>query len=90
MLEIEMTKRISIEKDGVSSFVYFKDSSKMNEISDEQITLIITSPPYFNLKDYSVLKAQNGQLSASQKNILKLIVNTLICCLQYLRNVIGY
>jgi len=30
------------------------DSRKMNEISDQSIHLIITSPPYWQLKDYGV------------------------------------
>jgi site-specific DNA-methyltransferase (cytosine-N4-specific) len=33
--------------------VYFKSSKEMDEISDNSIDLIITSPPYFNIKDYS-------------------------------------
>lgn len=33
--------------------VYFKSSTKMSEIYDESIDLIVTSPPYFNIKDYS-------------------------------------
>jgi site-specific DNA-methyltransferase (cytosine-N4-specific) len=33
--------------------VFYKDSEKMNEIPNESIDLIVTSPPYFNLKDYS-------------------------------------
>lgn len=53
--------------------VFYKDSSKMSEIPDESIHLIVTSPPYFNIKDYSLdgkqaqshskkLKAQLGDL----------------------------
>jgi len=33
--------------------VYYKSSSDMKEIYDNSISLIITSPPYFNIKDYS-------------------------------------
>lgn len=33
--------------------VFFKDSRKMRELPDESVQLIITSPPYFNIKDYS-------------------------------------
>jgi DNA modification methylase len=33
--------------------VFFKSSVNMSEISDNSIDLIITSPPYFNVKDYS-------------------------------------
>lgn len=32
--------------------VYFKTSAKMTEIPDDSIDVIITSPPYFNIKDY--------------------------------------
>lgn len=33
--------------------VYYKSSKKMKEVADESVDLIITSPPYFNIKDYS-------------------------------------
>jgi DNA modification methylase len=32
--------------------VYFKDSRKMREVEDEEVHLIITSPPYWSIKDY--------------------------------------
>ena len=32
--------------------VYFKSSAKMKEIPDNSIDVVITSPPYFNVKDY--------------------------------------
>lgn len=32
--------------------IYFKDSRKMKEIPDESVHLVITSPPYWNIKDY--------------------------------------
>jgi DNA modification methylase len=32
--------------------VYFKSSADMSEIPDESVNLIITSPPYWTLKDY--------------------------------------
>lgn len=60
-----MLKKILLEKDNLSSLIYFKDSQNMEEIKDEQIMLILTSPPYFNLKDYSSIEAQNGQLPHS-------------------------
>lgn len=33
--------------------VFFKSSTNMVELPDESVNLIITSPPYFNIKDYS-------------------------------------
>lgn len=33
--------------------VFFKSSENMVELPDESINLVITSPPYFNIKDYS-------------------------------------
>ncbi len=33
--------------------VFYKDARNMAEIPDNSIDLIITSPPYFNIKDYS-------------------------------------
>lgn len=36
--------------------IYFKNSKKMNDVKSGSVDLIITSPPYFNIKDY----AKNG------------------------------
>jgi len=33
--------------------VYYKDSRNMEEVNDHSVHLVITSPPYFNTKDYS-------------------------------------
>ena len=33
--------------------IHYKSSTNMNEIDNNSIKLIITSPPYFNIKDYS-------------------------------------
>jgi len=41
--------------------VYFKDSRKMSEIEADSITLILTSPPYWNIKDYLANVFQEGQ-----------------------------
>lgn len=41
--------------------VFFKDSSDMSEVPDNSVQLIVTSPPYFNIKDYS----KNGYQNAS-------------------------
>lgn len=34
--------------------VYFKDARNMVELPDNSVHLIVTSPPYFNIKDYSL------------------------------------
>lgn len=34
--------------------VFFKDARKMKELPDNSVHLIVTSPPYFNVKDYSM------------------------------------
>ena len=33
--------------------VYYKNSQDMREVQDRTVDLIVTSPPYFNIKDYS-------------------------------------
>lgn len=40
-----------------TNVVYFKSSTNMEEVEDNSVHLIVTSPPYFNVKDYS----QNGE-----------------------------
>ena len=44
--------------------VYYHSAEDMREIPDNSINLIVTSPPYFNIKDYSKNGAQNHQHSA--------------------------
>ena len=34
--------------------VFYKSSEDMSEIPDESVDLVVTSPPYFNVKDYSL------------------------------------
>ncbi len=34
--------------------VFYKDSRKMSELPDNSVHLVVTSPPYFNIKDYSL------------------------------------
>ena len=48
--------------------VYYTDCKDMSKIKNKQIQLIFTSPPYYNLKDYSTKpKKQNGQSPHSPK-----------------------
>lgn len=47
--------------------VYYKSSTNMEEIMDCSVDLIITSPPYFNIKDYSKDGYQVEQHSVSKK-----------------------
>lgn len=48
--------------DSIFNKVFFKSSEDMCDIEDESIKLIVTSPPYWNLKDY-FKKGQIGQES---------------------------
>ena len=34
--------------------VHYKDARDMSEVDDNSIRLIITSPPYWNIKDYEL------------------------------------
>lgn len=36
-----------------TNLVYFKNAQNMCEVPDERVDLILTSPPYFNIKDYA-------------------------------------
>jgi len=48
--------------------VYYADSKNMDNIKDGQIQLIFTSPPYYNLKDYTTEpKKQENQMPHSPK-----------------------
>lgn len=43
--------------------VYFKDARSMRELPDNSVQLIVTSPPYFNIKDYSLDGYQKNKRS---------------------------
>ncbi len=48
--------------------VFYKSSTNMAELPNESVQLIITSPPYFNIKDYSKDGYQNQKHSLSNPN----------------------
>lgn len=48
--------------------IFFKDSTDMSELKSESVGLIITSPPYFNIKDYSMDGKQEVKHSESKTN----------------------
>lgn len=43
--------------------VFFKDARKMTELPDNSVQLVVTSPPYFNIKDYSLDGYQKNKRS---------------------------
>ena len=48
--------------------VYYHSAEYMSEVPDNSIHLIVTSPPYFNIKDYSQNGTQNQQHSLVHPN----------------------
>lgn len=50
--------------------VYFKSSQRMTEVPTGSVDLIVTSPPYFNVKDYSLDGRQSKRHSARAKGQL--------------------
>ena len=44
--------------------VFFDDSRNMKHIPNNSVDLIVTSPPYFNIKDYSMngYQSEKGQI----------------------------
>lgn len=47
--------------------VYYKSSTKMKEIPDGSVDVIITSPPYFNIKDY--FKDGKQEIKITEANV---------------------
>lgn len=69
---------------GAWNKVYYKDARRMSEIPDDSINLIVTSPPYFSVKDYALdgyqktrhsrnAKAQIGRVQSFDKYISELL-----------------
>lgn len=46
----QMTKKLEIG----DAVIYFKSATTMSELPDASVNLIVTSPPYWSLKDYGV------------------------------------
>ncbi|GHT50550.1 methyltransferase [Spirochaetia bacterium] len=47
--------------------IFFSDSRSMKEVPDNSVHLIVTSPPYFNIKDYSKDGYQEKQTGKKKK-----------------------
>jgi len=56
-----------IQKEDYKNKVFFKDAREMTEVPDNSVHLIITSPPYFNIKDYSKDGYQINQIAEKKK-----------------------
>jgi len=48
--------------------VYYKDARNMSELPDNSVHLVVTSPPYFNIKDYAKDGYQNKKHSKKNDN----------------------
>jgi len=66
MEKIKVPKKITFK----NSKVFFKNSNNMSELNDESVQLIVTSPPYWTLKDYEN-ENQIGLGSSSYDNYIK-------------------
>jgi len=55
-------------QEGFENQVYYHSANNMREIPDNSIHLIVTSPPYFNIKDYSQNGTQDKQHSDIDPN----------------------
>ncbi|GAA9292777.1 hypothetical protein TH0238_14400 [Helicobacter pylori] len=49
--------------------VFYHSSTNMHEVPDNSVDLIITSPPYFNIKDYTKMVHKTYSI---QPNMLKI------------------
>ncbi len=67
------------------NIVYYKSAKTMVEIDDESIDLIITSPPYFNIKDYS----KNGYQDTIHSERMKEDIGSLNDYEQYLHELLS-
>lgn len=54
-------------KNSYTDRVFYKSAADMSELPDNSVQVIITSPPYFNIKDYSKDGHQDGKHSKKQK-----------------------
>lgn len=62
--------------------VYFKSSESMEETASESVTLVITSPPYWNVRDYGGEQIGFGQ---SYKDYIKSLDKVWMECIRVLQ-----
>lgn len=53
-------KRNGGARGGYLDRIFYKSAEEMGELPDESVQLVVTSPPYFNIKDYSLNGHQNA------------------------------
>ncbi len=68
------TKKLNKTKDFKNN-IFYKDARDMSEIPDNSIHLVITSPPYFNIKDYSLDGYQKNKRAKKTKGQIGDIIN---------------
>jgi len=61
-------KNKTIKNENNINKVFYKSSKQMLEIEDNSVDLVVTSPPYFNIKDYSKDGYQKNSHSKSKSN----------------------
>ena len=62
-----MVRKNTMSEPNYINQVFFKDSRRMRELPDCSVQLIITSPPYFNIKDYSKDGYQQNSIGTKLK-----------------------
>lgn len=65
-----------------NQIVYFKSSENMSEIPSESVTLVVTSPPYWNVRDYGGEQIGFGQ---SYNNYIESLNNVWSECIRVLQ-----
>ena len=70
----------------IKDIVYYQSSRNMANVENESVQLIITSPPYFNIKNYSDFKIEDqiGDIS-DYKNYIKSLTDIWIECFRVLK-----
>lgn len=62
-----------MDKQAPMNKLFLKSSEQMSEIEDNSIRLIVTSPPYFNIKDYG-MEEQIGKKSHSYEHYIESMI----------------
>ena len=65
--------------------VFYKSSKKMDDLKDNYIKLIITSPPYFNIKDYS----SNGTQDIKHSDVDKDDIGNISMYSEYIKSLLS-
>ena len=77
MKNIDISKKIMKLTEGTNKFVFFKGNAidVLKEMHENSVDCCITSPPYWNLREYNINTKDNGNTIGNEKTPEEYVIN---------------